>query len=133
MYRPGRHCSAPRPDRRRHAVSELCGLGLRTSECVHSSSGGVRLRPQEVKSDVGAVAADDGQCSEVGAAALRAGGHAVDATVATAICPMSSGFGGGAFIVVREAASGEAVAFTLQCTGERGHAGMYATWSFINY
>lgn len=82
---------------------------------------GARLSPHEVESGVGAVAADDGRCSEVGAAALRAGGHAVDATVASALClgvvhPMSSGVGGGAFIVVRDAASGEAVAFDARET-----------------
>ncbi|WOL01973.1 glutathione hydrolase 3 [Canna indica] len=72
--------------------------------------------PDAVESDVGVVAADDGRCSEVGAEALRAGGHAVDAAVAAALClgvvhPMSSGIGGGAFIVVRSADSGETEAF----------------------
>ncbi|RZS16587.1 hypothetical protein BHM03_00048596 [Ensete ventricosum] len=71
--------------------------------------------PEEVESEVGVVAADDWRCSKVGAAALRSGGHAVDAAVATALClgvvhPVSSGIGGGAFIVVRSADSGEAVA-----------------------
>ncbi|KAL5226967.1 hypothetical protein ABZP36_015232 [Zizania latifolia] len=82
---------------------------------------GARLSPEEVEAGVGAVAADDGRCSEVGAAALRAGGHVVDAAVAAALClgvvhPMSSGIGGGAFIVVRDAASGDAVAFDARET-----------------
>ncbi|KAF8662927.1 hypothetical protein HU200_055510 [Digitaria exilis] len=77
--------------------------------------------PHEVESEVGAAAADDARCSEVGAAALRAGGHAVDAAVAAALClgvvhPMSSGLGGGAFVVVREGASGEAIAFDARET-----------------
>uniref|UniRef100_A0ACD5TSV9 Uncharacterized protein n=1 Tax=Avena sativa TaxID=4498 RepID=A0ACD5TSV9_AVESA len=84
-------------------------------------SGGARLSTHEAVSGEGAVAADDGRCSEVGAAALRAGGHAVDAAVAAALClgvvhPMSSGIGGGAFIVVRDASSGEAVAFDARET-----------------
>ncbi|URE11627.1 Gamma-glutamyltranspeptidase [Musa troglodytarum] len=76
---------------------------------------GITGSPEEVESEVGVVAADDWRCSEVGAAALRAGGHAVDAAVAAALClgvvhPVSSGIGGGAFMVVRSADSGEAVA-----------------------
>ncbi|KAK3160353.1 hypothetical protein QOZ80_1BG0058410 [Eleusine coracana subsp. coracana] len=80
-----------------------------------------RRSRHEAESETGAAAADDARCSEVGAAALRAGGHAVDAAVAAALClgvvhPMSSGVGGGAFIVVRDAASGEAVAFDARET-----------------
>ncbi|XP_072996430.1 glutathione hydrolase 3-like isoform X1 [Typha latifolia] len=72
--------------------------------------------PASVESEIGVVAADDGRCSEVGAAALRRGGHAVDAAVAAALClgvvhPVSSGIGGGAFMIVRSADSGEALAF----------------------
>jgi gamma-glutamyltranspeptidase/glutathione hydrolase/leukotriene-C4 hydrolase len=54
----------------------------------------------------GAVAADNQQCSEVGAQVLREYGNAVDAAVATALClgvcsPISSGIGGGGVMLVR--------------------------------
>ncbi|QDZ21115.1 gamma-glutamyl transpeptidase [Chloropicon primus] len=63
-------------------------------------------RSRVVRGGSGVVAADQGDCSEQGARALRAGGHAVDAAVATAFClgvknPFASGIGGGAFILVR--------------------------------
>jgi gamma-glutamyltranspeptidase / glutathione hydrolase / leukotriene-C4 hydrolase len=83
--------------------------------------GAPRGSPHEAESEMGAAAADDARCSEVGAAALRAGGHAVDAAVAGALClgvvhPMSSGVGGGAFIVIRDASSGESVALDARET-----------------
>ncbi|XP_039136275.1 glutathione hydrolase 3-like [Dioscorea cayenensis subsp. rotundata] len=73
-------------------------------------------RKEEVESEVGVVAADDGRCSEIGVSMLKLGGHAVDAAVATALClgvvhPMSSGIGGGAFMVVRSSDGGDAEAF----------------------
>ncbi|XP_078429053.1 glutathione hydrolase 3-like [Wolffia australiana] len=76
---------------------------------------------ESVEAEHGVVAADDGRCSAIGVAALRAGGHAVDAAVAAALClgvvnPMSSGIGGGAFIVVRSAKSGKAHAFDARET-----------------
>lgn len=76
---------------------------------------------ERVESEIGVVAADEGECSEIGASMLRKGGHAVDAAVAAAICsgvkhPMSSGIGGGAFIVVRSAGDGKAEAFDARET-----------------
>ncbi|GAB4852692.1 Gamma-glutamyltranspeptidase 3 [Ancistrocladus abbreviatus] len=74
-----------------------------------------------VESEKGVVAADDGRCSEVGASMLRRGGHAVDAAVATALClgvinPMSSGIGGGAFMIVHSSPSSKADAFDMRET-----------------
>ena len=73
--------------------------------------------PEHVSTSLGAVAADEPRCSEIGAAALREGGHAVDAAVAAALClgvlhPHSSGIGGGAFAVIRLAnGTSEAIEF----------------------
>ncbi|KAL9670677.1 hypothetical protein QQ045_008234 [Rhodiola kirilowii] len=74
-----------------------------------------------VKSEKGAVAADDGRCSKVGAFILKKGGHAVDAAVATALClgvvsPMASGIGGGAFMVVRSATTSKIQAYDMRET-----------------
>lgn len=88
--------------------------------------------PEVVQSDVGVVAADDGRCSEIGVGALRAGGHAVDAAVATALClgvvhPVSSGLGGGAFMIVRSSDSGKAEAFDSRETAPSA-ASKVASW-----
>ncbi|PIA42886.1 hypothetical protein AQUCO_02000381v1 [Aquilegia coerulea] len=74
-----------------------------------------------IESEYGVVAADDGRCSEIGASTLREGGHAVDAAVATALClgvvnPMSSGIGGGGFMIVRSSTSQATQAFDLRET-----------------
>ncbi|KAE8775107.1 Gamma-glutamyltranspeptidase 1 [Hordeum vulgare] len=73
------------------------------------------VRREVVTSPHGAVAADDGRCSRIGRDALRRGGTAVDAAVATSLClgvvsPASSGIGGGAFMLVR-LADGTAVIY----------------------
>lgn len=56
----------------------------------------------------GVVAADSSRCSQIGRDVLQGGGNAVDAAVATSFClgvvnPISSGIGGGSFILVRMA------------------------------
>ena len=59
----------------------------------------------------GAVAADQGACSQMGTDQLVAGGNAADAAVTVALClgvrrPYASGLGGGAFILVRMGSNG---------------------------
>ncbi|KAL9311243.1 putative aminoacyltransferase, Glutathione hydrolase [Arabidopsis thaliana] len=71
-------------------------------------------RQQSIVKYHGAVATDDGRCSEIGLSVLRQGGNAVDASVAAALClgvvsPASSGIGGGAFMLVKIA--GKEVAY----------------------
>ncbi|CAA2999791.1 gamma-glutamyltranspeptidase 3 [Olea europaea subsp. europaea] len=74
-----------------------------------------------VESQKAVVAADDGRCSEIGISVLKMGGHAVDAAVATALClgvvnPMSSGIGGGGFMVVLSSSTSDAQAFDMRET-----------------
>ena len=62
----------------------------------------------------GAVASDSSTCSNMGVSILQQGGNAVDAAVTTALClgvvsPMSSGIGGGCFVLVHNSTSGENV------------------------
>ncbi|KAJ6804635.1 gamma-glutamyltranspeptidase 1-like [Iris pallida] len=91
---------------------------------------GSKPRREAVTSEHGAVATDDGRCSEAGRDVLREGGNAVDASVAAALClgvvsPASSGIGGGAFMLVRMA-DGSAQAFDMRETAPlRASQNMY--------
>uniref|UniRef100_A0A0C9QUN3 Glutathione hydrolase n=1 Tax=Wollemia nobilis TaxID=56998 RepID=A0A0C9QUN3_9CONI len=84
-----------------------------------------------IKAKHGVVAADDERCSDIGTNVLREGGHAVDAAVATALClgvvnPMSSGLGGGAFMVLRSS-TGQTQAFDMRETAPQAASeDMYA-------
>ncbi|KAG7545759.1 Nucleophile aminohydrolases N-terminal [Arabidopsis suecica] len=74
-----------------------------------------------VESENGVVAADDARCSEIGASVLRRGGHAVDAAVAITLCvgvvnPMSSGIGGGSFLIVSSQKDSKVEAFDMRET-----------------
>lgn len=80
------------------------GVGFGTLRWRSRQHGETRERM--VEADEGMVAADDERCSDIGRDALRAGGNAVDASVATAFClgvvnPMASGIGGGGFMLLR--------------------------------
>lgn len=75
-------------------------------------------RREVITAKHGAVATDDGRCSIIGTKVLKAGGHAVDAAVAAALClgvvsPASSGIGGGAFMIIRQA-NGKAQALDMR-------------------
>lgn len=85
-----------------------------------------------IESQQAVVAADDGRCSEIGVSMLEKGGHAVDAAVATAVClgvvgPMSSGIGGGAFMVVRSSSTPGALAIDMRETAPAA-ASEVASW-----
>lgn len=106
------------------AVGLTCGGNLTTWVLRGGNKFHERIRANDgeiVESEQGVVAADDGRCSEIGASMLRKGGHAVDAAVATALCvgvvnPMSSGIGGGAFMIVRSSLTSKTQAFDMRET-----------------
>src|SRR5438067_3091566 len=86
----------------------------------------------------GAVAANHPLATQAGLMALRAGGNAVDAAVATAVTlsvvePMMSGLGGDGFYNFFDAASGRAIVFNgtgpapRAATPERYRAGIPRT------
>ncbi|KAL5555907.1 hypothetical protein UlMin_038143 [Ulmus minor] len=91
-----------------------------TSSLEARSNAHTKHRREVIAARHGAVATDDGRCSRIGMVVLREGGHAVDATVAAALClgvvsPASSGIGGGAFLLMR-LATGEQQALDMRET-----------------
>ncbi|GAA0168747.1 protease [Lithospermum erythrorhizon] len=94
-----------------------------------------------IQSEEAVVAADDARCSEIGISMLKQGGHAVDAAVATAAClgvvhQMSSGIGGGGFMVVRnaDAPPSEALAYDFRETAPLASSvNMYANGAGNKY
>lgn len=89
-------------------VAILFFLVFPATSTKDGASTSTKRRREKIVACHGAVAADDGRCSTIGMNALRHRGHAVDAAVATSLClgvvsPGSSGLGGGAFMLFREA------------------------------
>ncbi|XP_057971109.1 glutathione hydrolase 1-like [Malania oleifera] len=95
-------------------------LLLPLTSSLDSSRNPTKTRPEVITAHHGVVATDDRRCSKIGVKVLREGGHAVDASVAAALClgvvsPASSGLGGGAFMLVR-LANGKAQALDMRET-----------------
>ena len=73
----------------------------------------------------GMVCAPQPEAVEAGAIALKKGGNAVDAAVATAFAaavahPFSSGLGGGLFAVMHDAASGASISLDARESAPAG-------------
>ncbi|KAF5458086.1 hypothetical protein F2P56_022148 [Juglans regia] len=101
-------------------IAFLFFIWLPPISSLASVSGPIKHRHEVIIARHGAVATDDKRCSRIGMKVLREGGHAVDASVAAALClgvvsPASSGIGGGAFMLLR-LASGKAQAFDMRET-----------------
>lgn len=102
------------------AIAFLFFSWLPPTSSLGSVTGPIKHRHEVIIAHHGAVATDDKRCSRIAMKVLREGGHAVDASVAAALClgvvsPASSGIGGGAFMLLR-LASGKAQAFDMRET-----------------
>ncbi|KAK4838170.1 hypothetical protein QYF36_011621 [Acer negundo] len=113
------------------AIACLLFTLLSPTSSLNSLNGTNKNRHEVIVARHGVVATDDGRCSEIGMDVLRAGGHAVDASVAASLClgvvsPASSGIGGGSFMLVR-LASGKAQALDMRETAPmQASQNMYA-------
>ncbi|KAG6717325.1 glutathione hydrolase 1-like [Carya illinoinensis] len=112
-------------------IAFLFFIWLPPISSLGSVSGPIKHRHEVIIARHGAVATDDKRCSRIGMKVLREGGHAVDASVAAALClgvvsPASSGIGGGAFMLLR-LAGGKAQAFDMRETAPlQASVNMYA-------
>ncbi|KAM4127922.1 hypothetical protein ACJW30_02G126500 [Castanea mollissima] len=113
------------------AITFLFFILLCPTSSLNAVSGPTKHRHEVIVAHHGAVATDDRRCSRIGMEVLREGGHAVDASVASALClgvvsPASSGIGGGAFMLLR-LSSGKAQAFDMRETAPlKASENMYA-------
>uniref|UniRef100_A0A7N2LXC8 Gamma-glutamyl transferase n=1 Tax=Quercus lobata TaxID=97700 RepID=A0A7N2LXC8_QUELO len=102
-----------------------------STSSLNAVSGPTKRRHEVIVAYHGAVATDDRRCSRIGMKVLQEGGHAVDASAASALClgavsPASSGLGGGAFMLLR-LSSGKAQAFNMRETAPlKASKNMYA-------
>uniref|UniRef100_A0A1J3FTH9 Glutathione hydrolase n=1 Tax=Noccaea caerulescens TaxID=107243 RepID=A0A1J3FTH9_NOCCA len=104
-----------------YCFSDSITILLSREATNYNLSHGTTVLGEAIESENGVVAADDARCSEIGASVLRRGGHAVDAAVATTLCvgvvnPMSSGIGGGSFLIVTSTDDSKAEAFDMRET-----------------
>ncbi|KAK4283683.1 hypothetical protein QN277_000608 [Acacia crassicarpa] len=102
------------------AITFLLISNLASASSLNATTGHKKLRNEVIGVPHGAVATDDRRCSRIGSDVLREGGHAVDASIAAALClgvvsPASSGLGGGAFMLLR-LANGQAKALDMRET-----------------
>lgn len=92
----------------------ICLMTLSTRETDTDNYAPTSFSAYHVAAKNGAVASDEGTCSSMGVEILKKGGNAVDAAVTTALCvglvsPMSSGVGGGCYIVIHNSTNGDNV------------------------
>ncbi|KAL9459185.1 hypothetical protein AB3S75_002551 [Citrus x aurantiifolia] len=102
------------------AIALLFVSLLASTSSIDGLSGSNKHRREVIVAHHGVVATDDGRCSKIGMDVLKAGGHAVDASVAAALClgvvsPASSGIGGGSFMLIRQS-DGKAQALDMRET-----------------